>query len=610
MIFVDEISFPSKPRSRSRNAIAAIFSLTTILLLLSGCVHQSLSGPRVEGGTATSREEPVIIDIEKTPFSVYGAWLSLTRDGPQGAIVLHDAHGAFGSDEIATIEFLNGNDRVQWEVNAGPTKVLVHCIDGRAELWLQGDNTLAIRSANLGLKISMRHLPKAQWIQPSAPSLTWHVQSGSQLDFNVFAGIAHPQIESVVLAPENGRAEISLCVHPKGSASEARPINLEADTVDASKSWNSFLGMLPKVPANRRRDAVIAWYNIWSCYMRKQGVFRYDSVLMSKSSMTYVWSWDHCFVALALARTDPEAALDQWMLPFSLMNESGCLPDMWKPGEVQWYATKPPIHGWALSKIMDSYDIPRERLQLAYEYLSKWTRFWMSSRYSDKEGLPNYLVAGNDSGWDNSTLFDMGPELESPDLSAYLILQFECLGRIAEKLGDREAGAQWKSQAAQLKDALFSRSWNGERFVAKLKTTHLADPNPTSLLEYMPLVLGSELTKTQFDKLSKGLEQHFLTANGLATERLDSPKYKADGYWRGPIWAPSTYLIVDGLARGGRKDLGTEIAKRFCDMIGQRAGGNFENFDAISGKGLCASGYTWTAAVNLLLMEEYLQEPE
>jgi hypothetical protein len=44
-------------------------------------------------------------------------------------------------------------------------------------------------------------------------------------------------------------------------------------------------------------------------------------------------------------------------------------------------------------------------------------------------------------------------------------------------------------------------------------------------------------------------------------------------------------------------------------MIAQRAGGNFENFDAITGRGQSAEGYTWTAAVNLLLMEEYLQEP-
>jgi hypothetical protein len=588
---------------------SVLSALAAVALLLSGCVHRTGIGNAAEQDAAAFREESLQIDITKTPFSTYGAWLSLTQDGPTGEIVLHDVHGVFGSDEVATLDFTAGSQHVKWEVHAGPTIVAIDSIHGHAELWLQGDNTLAIRSTNLGLRVSRRHSHETEWVAPKQPSYKWPVQSGSELEFSVFEGIPNLQIESLLLLPQNGYASMAISVHPKGLVGTAKPIDPAKDTFEASRSWDAFLAKLPKVPANRRREAVVAWYNIWSCYMRKQGFFHYDSVLMSKSTMTYVWSWDHCFVALALAKTDPEAALDQWMLPFPLMNEKGCLPDGWNPVDVSWYATKPPIHGWALSKIMDNYDIPTDRLRLAYQYLTKWTEFWMSNRYSDKEGLPNYLVAGNDSGWDNSTLFDMGPELESPDLSAYLILQFECLGRVAKKLGDREAEARWIAQAAQLRDALFSRSWNGERFVARLRRTHASDPNPTSLLEYMPLVLGSELTKHQFDILSKGLELHFLTANGLATERLDSPKYKADGYWRGPIWAPSTYLIVDGLARGGRRDLASEIAKRFCDMIAQRAGGNFENFDAITGRGQSAEGYTWTAAVNLLLMEEYLQEP-
>ena len=62
-------------------------------------------------------------------------------------------------------------------------------------------------------------------------------------------------------------------------------------------------------------------------------------------------------------------------------------------------------------------------------------------------------------------------------------------------------------------------------------------------------MLGEQLDAFQFKKLAARLEKEFLTEHGLATEQVRSPKYQSAGYWRGPIWAPSTYLLVDGLAR-------------------------------------------------------------
>ena len=35
---------------------------------------------------------------------------------------------------------------------------------------------------------------------------------------------------------------------------------------------------------------------------------------MSKNWMTNVWSWDHCFNAMALCRDHPSLAWDQWMI--------------------------------------------------------------------------------------------------------------------------------------------------------------------------------------------------------------------------------------------------------------------------------------------------------
>ena len=89
-------------------------------------------------------------------------------------------------------------------------------------------------------------------------------------------------------------------------------------------------------------------------------------------------------------------------------------------------------------------------------------------------------------------------------------------------------------------------------------------------------------------------EGSFLTAHGLATEALDSPKHLTDGYWRGPIWAPPTHLICAGLRVAGRP-LWRTIAERFCDLCA-RDNLFWENYDPRTGEGLCSPAYTWTAA--------------
>ncbi|NJL94119.1 MAG: hypothetical protein HC915_10535, partial [Anaerolineae bacterium] len=81
----------------------------------------------------------------------------------------------------------------------------------------------------------------------------------------------------------------------------------------------------------------------------------------------------------------------------------------------------------------------------------------------------------------------------------------------------------------------------------------------------MPLLLGDRLEKTVQSALISGLER-FLTEHGLASENPASPFYTPDGYWRGPIWAPSTYLLVEGLRACGADGLAQEVATRFCAL--------------------------------------------
>jgi glycogen debranching enzyme len=118
----------------------------------------------------------------------------------------------------------------------------------------------------------------------------------------------------------------------------------------------------------------------------------------------------------------------------------------------------------------------------------------------------------------------------------------------------------------------------------------------------MPVVLGEHLPGDVSSTLADHIKAH-LTPYGLATELPASPHYLADGYWRGPIWAPATVLIEDGLRRAGHERLADDISARFRALC--ETHGFAENFDALTGKGLRDRAYTWTASSYLLLAEAH-----
>ena len=114
------------------------------------------------------------------------------------------------------------------------------------------------------------------------------------------------------------------------------------------------------------------------------------------------------------------------------------------------------------------------------------------------------------------------------------------------------------------------------------------------------VVNGTNASAGEYEELAarasvlRNLEK--LTKEATATHRA---LYEADGYWRGPIWAPSTVLIEDGLRRAGHTALADTISERFRHLC--ETSGFAENFDARTGAGQRDRAYTWTASAYLIL---------
>ncbi len=362
----------------------------------------------------------------------------------------------------------------------------------------------------------------------------------------------------------------------------------------------AFRATLPPVPPEFAAGHLLASYILWSAHVPAEGALSLPAVYMSKNWMTNIWSWDHCFVALAFARGDPAAAFAQMQVIFNAQDGSGRLPDYINDRFAYWAFTKPPVHGWTFACLRAAapqfYD--RDRMAQVLGWLEVQVAFWMSGPRLGN--LPAYRH-GNDAGWDNATCFAQGGPLASPDLATFLILQLDEIAALHLALGQVDAAQAATLRANDLCNALIGGLWDGSAFFARLTETGAPVQTGQSLLLFLPLALGNRLPAALRDTLLRDLlaPGRYLTAHGLATEATDSPLYRANGYWRGPIWAPTTALFVDALRRCGQETAATDIARRYVAMCD--AHGMAENHDAQTGEGLHDPAFAWTSAVFLVL---------
>jgi glycogen debranching enzyme len=356
-----------------------------------------------------------------------------------------------------------------------------------------------------------------------------------------------------------------------------------------------FAAWLSRTPDGGTPEArKLAAYLLWANTVPASGALTRPAIYMSKNHMINIWSWDNAFSALGVAAMDQGLAFDQFAAIYDHQHPSGLLPDFVNDREASFAFTKPPVHGWAILRLIEAHPdwLTEDRRTALIPWLERQLSYWLTHARKDDQSLPAWFH-GNDSGWDNASFFAEGGPVISPDLPTFLILTCDCLARL-----DPAGASHWQGEAEKLA-ALLLTLWTGETFGTRLASDPDRLRSDDSLIGFMPLLLGVRLPQDMATRLIDRLSQGWITAWGPATERPQSPLYEADGYWRGPIWAPTTMLLWDGLRRQNRSDLAADIARRFCRLC--ETSGMAENFDARTGAGLRDRAFAWTSAVCLVL---------
>lgn len=561
-------------------------------------------------------------DIARIPFSRSGSYIAFSRLGqfqwkemtfPAG-IWMRSVHGD-GAYELMHFDLIQDGVPIPCSTHASASMLTLQASsEGYVQIIIPSESTVRVRICGVSLRITARLFrnhgaipePTGNWVFQLASAFRSYrlIPLKGTLSVDAPWGIKQcSRIVAELKPPLHDDAELAIEELMWMSPPQKHDVSFNALAKKVQAEYEGFAKPYVNPSSAYDDPASQAAYLNWSSIVAPCGRLQRPTMLMSKNWMTNVWAWDHAFNALATCISDPNLAWDQFMVIFDHQNESGQIPDFINDMRIMTNFVKPPIHGWILSRMLDiTGGISEERMRDAYRKLAQWTKWWFTFRVPDADGLPTYWH-GNDSGWDNGSVFDVGFPVKSPDLAAFLIVQMDLLAKFAQRFDLLEDVELWRQNAERLLKALLSTLWDGARFQCRHAPSGRVNEQSDSVFGCLPIILGTRLPIEVLDSLEQEIRRH-LTEWGVSTENVNSPLYQASGYWRGPIWAPSTLILVDGLVRSGKLELAQDIAERFCALCTKN--GFAENFDATTGKPLCDPAYTWTSSVFLVLATQYL----
>ncbi|KAA0944274.1 hypothetical protein FQ087_19365 [Sporosarcina sp. ANT_H38] len=549
------------------------------------------------------------LNIKEIPFSRFGSYFCVSKELDTKEVYIRDVHG--GDDapsKLFKLDLLQDGVEQEFAIDATETALRFYLVKDRekyAEIIIPEEDELHIESKGVEVRLQASKVKYD----------TLHEYEDDMYEYHIY-----PKELKLMISKLSGEMSVDAPWNVIGNdyidirMSNGHFVIESYRTVFKPKEYASFQAGKEKVERlyqewvknNTEKNEVYqasidrAAYITWSSIVHPDGLLKNYAMYMSKLWMYNIWSWDNCFNALHIGEKYPELSYSQLKIFMDTQDESGAYPDFVNDKYVSYNCIKPPVFAYAYEKLMEVNDYFKEesRLREVYESTKKVMLYF--DLYRTYEGrLPHYKH-GNDSGWDNSSLFHSGMPVEAPDLASFIIRTYDILTKFAGLLGEEEEAKQFTKKADTLFALLMERLHDEDGFFGRVGKDAKKIDIRSSLILRLPVLIGYRLDKQIMDQLVEDLVENFETKYGFATEMPSSPLYKENGYWLGPIWAPVTYLFIDSLKSFGYGEVGERIKEKYLNLT--LVGGMAENFDPHSGKGLVDTSFTWTSSVFLSLI--------
>lgn len=341
------------------------------------------------------------------------------------------------------------------------------------------------------------------------------------------------------------------------------------------------------------------------------------------------WAWDSWKHVVAVANYDSELAKDQMRALFDYQEPNGFIPDcIYRNNLIEennYRNTKAPLAAWAVWKIYEkTKDV--NFLKEFYSKLKLYHNWWYQERDHDQDGLCEFgstdgtLIAGKwESGMDNAVRFDDSKILknsekaysldqESVDLNSFLYAEKNYLNKMAQVLKLTAEANKWQKESTSLKTKIQTQFW--DETTGWYYDTTIDGKKLIKIMGcegYLPI--WAEVATPEQVKLMKGNMLNpaiFNTFVPLPTLAANYPKFKPEGgYWRGPVWLDQSYFGINGLEKYGQTTDANLLAHKLihnAEGVLDKGTPIRENYQPVTGKGLEAFSFSWSAAHYLMLI--------
>ncbi|WP_433301346.1 MGH1-like glycoside hydrolase domain-containing protein [Actinoplanes sp. CA-030573] len=194
--------------------------------------------------------------------------------------------------------------------------------------------------------------------------------------------------------------------------------------------------------------------------------------------------------------------------------------------------------------------------------------------------------------------------IECPAFNAILATAELSLAQIAGELGLAAEAAAHRDRAESITHAMVKRLWNprtGMFHARDLRAGKLADARTVAGL--LPLMLPDlPAGHVQAIMAAARSERFGLGERPAPSYDRTAPDFDTLRYWRGPIWINMNWLLRRGLLTQGFRDEAEDLRTAMVRLVHRN--GHFEYFEPITGEGLGAPAFSWTAALALDLLAD------
>ena len=221
-----------------------------------------------------------------------------------------------------------------------------------------------------------------------------------------------------------------------------------------------------------------------------------------------------------------------------------------------------------------------DALGCGMDNLPRWHRDWKDS--GDGMRLEERHIKGATHNIHRNPALRWNRQGRWIDLSAQMAFDAWCLAEIAKTIGRRRDEERLRAEHEELSRLINDRMWS-ERLGCYVDLGYGTQVDRLHIGGFWPLI-ARIVPDDRAARLAAHLEdeQTFGTpvpVPTLARNDLDFDPH--GGYWRGASWAPTTYMVLCGLAACGRRALAARLARRALDavvVVHERTGTIWENY--------------------------------